>query len=619
MARKHLLPLLAAAVWLLTVLPYRATLGYGLINLDDYQYTVEKSQNTGPVSGASLAWLFRSFDDAIWMPVTRLSYLADFKLWGGSFGAMHAVNVAAHGVNAVLLLLLLLQLFAPGGGCLGRPPEGRAAAACALAALLWSLHPLRVESVAWVASRKDVLAVFFMLAAWLLWLRRLDRPERSAAGQAYGVAAVAAFALAGMSKPTAMTWPLLAGLLELFRTGRVRWRDYAVPVFLACVVGAVAGMAQRAGGAMAGLAHVPLYGRAWNAAAALGIYTWKTLCPTGLAVQCINRWPDAPRFGLQGLAISAVLGLYLAAAFLGLFRRPLRAALAGLRTGAAAQGPWVAPGTGRLAGFVGAAFALAAVAPTLGLSAFGLHAFADRFTYLPALGLSLLAAAGLTRLARGFRPAAALAAAALLLCGVLTDRQVGYWRDEKTLFSRTLEFDLPNNAYAHGILGCYSYEVEHDLEGARRHFEVALRQQRTRSLNAFHPVYIKVLAELGETALAKEETQLFTAQLAEATQGDVSKMTFDTKLQSPSLGLLLYALIAVEEGDLELARMHLDRHDRLLPDAPWALFLRGKMALKEGEKAAAVRYFERSLADRTTFLRHRFFEPELQRLKQELP
>ncbi len=645
MKNKTQVVLVAGAVFCLAMLPFLRTSSYGLVNLDDYQYTVGRAQLTDAPWPAAVAWLLTSRDDAIWMPVTRLTYLLDCRVWGERPQAMHAVNVVLHGLNAVLLFLLLAAVVARGvtpaspdgpGGAPGRARRsttpGQLIFAAAAAALFWAVHPLRVESVAWVASRKDGVSLFFELLALIVWIRRLDTEAGSLRGRRLGWTAMACFVLAGMAKPSAMTFPVLAGLLERLTSGSVvRWRDYAVPVGVACVIGIISQQTQVAGGATEVLAGVPMYGRLLNAAAAFGLYCWKTVWPTDLAVQCVHRWPELPRFWAEGLAICAGYGL----ALLGCGWRAGVWGLVCRRGATESNGPAENPagiavppfrksalpardGAPYLVVFVGLAWFLMAVAPMLGLANFGLHAFADRFTYLPAVGFSVLLAVGLARAGSGgwVRWLTGGMCGVVVFFGVLADRQARYWRDERALFEHTLEVDGETNHFIRGLLGLHYYEFDHDLVKARACMDYAFANKRAKELDSFHFVYMEVLAESGDIGRAMEEAQRYLEAR------DRIPRPRDTELQggavlADGMSYLIYAVISLEEGDLATAKAHIATFDRLFPGTPHASYLMGKIALAEGDTAAAVRHWKKSLSDTRAYLRHRFIEKEIRRLEQK--
>jgi tetratricopeptide (TPR) repeat protein len=614
----------AACVFAASSLPFLRTVAYGFVNLDDYEYVAAHAQVSGGLSLPGMRWAFAATGDGIWMPLTWMSYMLDCSLWGAAPGAMRAVNIAVHALNAVLLFLLLLRLSRPGGPGAGAP-DARLLSACAAAALLWSVHPLRAEPVVWVASRKDVLSFFWEALALTAWIKRLERAGSPAHAVRWGVAAAACFVLSAMSKPSAMTFPVLAGLLEYLKAGRVRWRDYCCPAVLACATGYVASYAQADGGATLALAHVPFSGRLANAAAAFGVYCWKTFCPAGLAVQCGHRWPGMPRFWLQGAAICGAYGGALLFLSCRLFKDVPGALLARLRAGAPPPRPRRRPGPGarRPAGagsalplaFASLSFSLAAVAPTLGFSAFGAHSYADRFTYLPAVGPSMLLAGLLARRAStgAFRPALLLCLLALPALSALTFLQAGRWRDDLTLFSRTIEVDGDRNVLANIHLGMYHYEYTHDIEKAIPFFGRALECDEKKS-GQIYPLYVICLCEAGrvrEACAAAGRLSEWAAERVDEARRREGRPPGGAPRRAVA-SYVAYAAISIADGDYGLAREHLGAVLSVQPESVFAHYLLGRLALAEGDREGAVRHWRMALDfDSEPYLRHRFLAREI--------
>ena len=527
----------AAVVFSVGVLPFLRAILYGLVNLDDYWYVATHDEITAGVGWSGIRFAFTCLEESIWMPLTWLSYMIDHSLakvleaMAGlcadaahervATGIMHAHSILIHGLNAVLVWRLLCRVAVfvarqePSGGLQAGRPDGaearleaapcRAGAmwVCALAALLWAVHPLRCESVAFIASRKDVLSMFWMLAAMLFWLKR----ERGNGPRMYAIS-IACFVLAAMAKPSVMTFPALCFLLDFFVRRRVRPLDYVPPLALAAALGAFAGHAQAAGGATVDFLGVPYWYRLVNAAVSFGLYIWNTICPTALAPQCIIKWPEWPRLCVPGLAMCAVAGGWLAHRALCYWRQ--RESLVTVEWRGLTP-LWSFTGD-RAPAFAGFAWFAVSVAPMLGIVGFGYHAMADRFTYIPAIGLSIAAVAAWARwdVARRSREgepipgrsgrcgiaAASVMAAAVVLYGAFAWRQTGYWRDDGTLFSRTIEVDGDGNAAAHGILANWCFEFPHDLEKCVAHFEKASKSGLW-YIEASFEVYIFALCELG--------------------------------------------------------------------------------------------------------------------------
>ncbi|HWR97570.1 MAG TPA: tetratricopeptide repeat protein, partial [Candidatus Methanoperedens sp.] len=408
----------ALALVVLTLAAFLPVLRAGFINLDDPKYVTANPYVLRGLSLDGLRWASTSFDAANWHPLTWLSHLCDVSLFGLRPAAHHGTSLALHVLAAVLLLLALEAM------------TGRLWPSL-FAAGLFAVHPLRVESVAWVAERKDVLSGALAAATLLLYLRHARRPG---AGRLAAVTGV--FALGLMAKPTLVVLPLLLLLLDWWPLGRIRRRAFdgvpaaGVPVLRAvrekwpllalstasCVV---TYLAQRSGGAVAPFAIFPLPARVLNAVASFAGYLAKTLWPAGLI-------PFYPHRGAELTLAATALRLALLVG-------------AGAAAWAVRRRPWL------LCGWL---WYLAALAPVIGLVQVGLQGMADRYTYLPSIGLALAVAweffpegnaRPVTRAARGATAAALLAALALLAA-----RQAGFWKDTTTLFTRATQVDPAN-------------------------------------------------------------------------------------------------------------------------------------------------------------------------------
>ena len=452
--------MLAAA----SMIPFICSLGFELTNLDDYPYLVTRP----------LTEIWDNYE-SIWMPLTRLTYLADSLVWGDWWGGFHLTNLAFHAANAVLVWLILRKI----ARILGAEEEW----VPLMAALVWAVHPLRCESVILLSSRKDVVSLFFELLAIGLWV------EAGTAGMTVrGVVrywlAIGCFLLGACCKPSVMTFPVLCFLIDAFIRREVRPFRYFVPVVLMFALGGFAAWQQSSGGATQDMFGMPLWGRVLNAAAAFGIYVRNELWPSDLAVQCIKIWPKWPRFWLPGLVISGVWGWWLWRRGWSFWDRrgELVSVAARWTDGTPVSFASSAPAAPVFAGL--AWFAIA-VAPMLGIASFGYHAFADRFTYIPAIGLSI-ALVGLCSNTEAQRHReGGLVVKSLCLCasvfivvalGVRTWFQVQYWENDAKLYQHTLEVDGDGNTCAHGVLASYNWEITHDLEKSVAAFEKVERQ-----------------------------------------------------------------------------------------------------------------------------------------------
>ncbi len=590
---------LAAIFFIGTIALYGITASYGLINLDDYQYTASNTYVSAGLTSTGIVWAFESVDFGIWMPLTWCSYMMDFTFFGGDPGAMHVHNVILHACNTLLLFGLLWALFLHNKQGLSAERDNWQLLAMAVATVCWSWHPLRVESVVWVASRKDLLFSFWYLLALILWEYRLQikaSPNREAAK----IVALSCFVLSCMSKPSAMTFPLVAVLCEWMMTRRVCWREYRYIGVLAVVIGLLAAYAQQVAGAKEVLGTVPVYARLLNASAAFGVYCWKTLWPSDLAVQCLHRWPEFPRFGWQGIGICIAYGFIVVyyggrANIQDIFRQSTEGYSSGGRpiTGACNASRVVC----------GMGIFLIAVAPTLGVSAFGYHAYADRFTYLPSIGWSVLIAAWLTTVKRQVVIASFCG---VIVLGCVSWHQIQYWRNEDILFKHTLAVDGERNPMAHGALALYYYEHEYGSSKALEHFNKAYQYFGNKPFDFMIQQYIEVLSMAKQTARARDEIRAYMERERVQLSGTLEQM--DQPIHTTGLSYLLYACVNMYEGDYALAGELLERGAKFQPDLIEINYLRGRLAALQGRQEEAKYHWEKCIDNRSVYVKYRFLK-----------
>ncbi len=469
LGRKTIAVAVGIVVFAASVLPFLAAVRYGIVNLDDYLYVTEYDAVVGGLTWGGVAWAFRAMEQAMWAPLMWMSYMLDYtvsKAMGWDvFHVIHAGSIAVHGINAVLLWRLLVRIAEECGGRAECSPSSGGdkgfsmCVAAALASLLWAVHPLRVESVVAVMGRKDVLSMFWFLLALHAWVRWRVNVAR----QGWGLYAlsIALWCVGFMCKPSVMVFPAVALAVDLFLLRKVRGGvrsllPYVFPCVVAVGMAVLAAWFQSVGGA-SGAVDTPLWWRVVNAAAAIGVYAKNTVWPLELAAQCELRYPGMPRMWMFGCAVTGL------AAWLTMRKyNELRA-----RRFAAPERaePWAA----------GLMWYGAAIVPFLGISQFGYHAFADRFTYIPSLGLSVALAAALTLSRGNWRRAMACACLALAIAlGLTSWWQTGFWKDDKSLWTRTLEVDGDRNLIAHTSLGIYHFEYGHDLDEVIRHYAIVM-------------------------------------------------------------------------------------------------------------------------------------------------
>jgi tetratricopeptide (TPR) repeat protein len=423
--------LLAAAV----ILVYWPVVHHQFINYDDPAYVSDNPALYRGLNRAALWWGLTTFHASNWHPLTWWSHALDVQLFGEDAGRHLLVSVGLHAANALVLFWALARLT-------GEPWPSAAVAA------LFALHPLQVESVAWVSERKNTLSTLCWFVTLGLYRGYVDRPTlwRWLGLFAGTVAAVAA-------KPMAVTLPFTLMLLDVWPLGRwtASWRRCVLEKLplLAVVAGAsvLTWMAQHSSGAVSNLDEVPLAARLANATLAYAIIPWKLVAPSGLCI--FHPVPRSiPLTAATGAAV--VLLLVSAGAWWQRARRPY------LLVG------WL--------WYVGTLF------PVSGLMAQGEQLWADRFVYVPAVGLLVAGVWGTRDLLRSMRigPAVPAAAFAVLLAvlAVLTRRQVTTWTDSVTVFTHALAVH-PDNHVAHRTLGM-ALGAQHRYEEALQHFSAGL-------------------------------------------------------------------------------------------------------------------------------------------------
>ena len=421
-------------VWLLIVLMtaiiYGRVRGFEFVNYDDDRYVAENAFVMRPFTPDSLRWAFTTGYFANWHPVTWLAHMLDYRLFGMNPAGHHLVNVLIHAFNAILLFEILRRACAREGDC--TPDRASAFWCSALAALLFAVHPLRVESVAWVAERKDVLSACFGLLALLAYVAYAKRPTI-----VRYLLIVAPLALGLMSKSMLVPLPALLLLLDYWPLRRVEagpdsgslaWRRWMwlglekVPLFALSLGTALLAMQLKSS------QTTSVSARAGQALLATTGYLWKMLWPSRLAVFYLHRGASVS-WG-AGLLLCVALGLITVAALCAWRKRPYLT--------------------------VGWLWYLGALAPASGIVQIGAHGMADRYTYLPSVGLCIMLAWGLGDWAGGnparARAVAAVASAVLVAFSVVSFRQTGHWRNSETLWRRAIAA-TDENEMAHVKLG----------------------------------------------------------------------------------------------------------------------------------------------------------------------
>jgi tetratricopeptide (TPR) repeat protein len=452
--KREALICLALAVSILAV--YWQVTGYDFTDYDDNVYITDNPHVQSGITSKSLGWALTATRSGNWHPLTWFSHILDCRLFGLNPRGHHLTSLLLHIANSILLFLALRWATS-------------AIWPSALAAALFAIHPLHVESVAWVAERKDVLSTFFWLLTMLAYIRYAKSPNR----RTY-LLVVLFFALGLTAKPMLVTLPFVLLLLDYWPLNRFQLRgNYAsvhdgrgepspeklppiklivekLPMFmLSGIVSAVAFWAQKKAGAMSGLEIVPFKWRIANAVLSYATYMGKLIWPQNLAV----FYPH-PRDSLPIWQV-ALAGLFLLILSTVIVRLATRYKY----------------------GLVGWLWYLGTLIPVIGLVQVGEQAMADRYTYVPLIGLYLIIAWGLADLGkqnRRLRTVLTVSVTSILMVLALcTWQQAKLWRNSITLFEHTLEVTT-NNYVAHYTLG-NALALQGNLAGAITHYEEALQ------------------------------------------------------------------------------------------------------------------------------------------------
>jgi Flp pilus assembly protein TadD len=441
--RSDLVILLGLAVMTFGI--YAQVIGHQFITLDDPTYIRENPNVNRGVTLAGLAWAFSTFDVANWHPLTWISHMIDCQLFGTNAGRHLLVNMLIHAANTLLIFYFLFRTTH------ARWPS-------ALVAALFALHPLHVESVAWASERKDTLSTFFGLLSLIAYVRYAGAPSISR----YAWVAIT-LALGLLAKPMLVTWPFVMLLLDYWPLRRLQrlgasdqlsvLRKFVVeklPLFaLVAVSMIITFLAQSHGGAVRTFAAAPAGFRFSNGVVSYAKYLLLTFWPNDLAVY----YPLAP----TGIPIWQVIGaalLLIGITALCLFQRRNR--------------PYL---------IVGWLWFLGTLVPVIGFVQIGGQTMADRYFYIPSIGLFIALVFGLADFAKRWRVAPLLSAGAaiavLLILATLTNAQIYRWRDSFTLFSHTLAVTPPNLHIEHNLGLALGASGRYDE--ATAHFEKALQ------------------------------------------------------------------------------------------------------------------------------------------------
>jgi len=526
----------AGILALLAMLPFYRVLWHGFIELDDAIYVRDNAKVLAGLTADGVSWAFRNFSASNWHPLTWISHMLDAQVWGAeNIGGHHLTNVLLHGANTLFLWYALRVLT----GAYWRS---------AAVAAIFAVHPLHVESVAWISERKDVLsACFGFLAIWAyaVWVRR-------GGTKAYALVLIC-HALSLMAKPMLVTLPCLLLLLDVWPLGRVAWlrkgqtlahppaepaadgpRGMAMlvveklPLFVMSAAASVLTLKAQSATVMT-LESLPLGMRLIGFLAGIGFYVRTTIWPADLAViySYPSHWP-AWQVIFGALALLGFTGL-------GVWQFRRRAYL-----------------------LIGWLWYLGLLVPVIGLVQVGSQAYADRYAYVPTIGLLIMAVWSVPALAdarigsASWRAAVGAVAAIALVFAVATIRQTRWWDSSKAMFEHAIDV-WPDNYVAHNLLA-YLLSKEQDFDRARLHAAEELRLQKNYAVE--HDFYGDELAKYVMRPDAEPE------RIAEAEAHFRMMLELNDRIAKPhnNLGTILYRMGRTGEAEQEFRRaIALDR------------------------------------------------------------
>jgi len=431
---------------------------FKFVSFDDYMYVRDNTHIIRGITSENIRWAFTWVYAANWHPLTWLSHMTDVTLYGLKPGMHHITNVFFHIANTLLLFYLFRRMT-------GEVWKS------AVVATLFALHPLHVESVAWISERKDVLSTFFMMLTILCYVSYTER--RTAARY---LLVVTCYSLGLMAKPMLVTVPFVFLLLDFWPLKReefmrtegqggpiggstwgtgIRWAGVLplvlekIPLFLlAGAASALTVFAQKSSGAMSTLEMIPMHIRVENAILSYAAYLGKMVWPSHLAV----FYPYSKIFPIPVVIATALLLILITSLAVLLVRRY----------------PFL---------IVGWLWYLGTLVPVIGIVQVGLQSMADRYTYVPLIGIFIMVAWGLPQVFgqrnTGKYILAGVTCTLMPLLMWSTWLQAGYWKDNITLFSHALEVTR-NNYVAHNSLGIALFD-RGEIDAAMSHYHEALR------------------------------------------------------------------------------------------------------------------------------------------------
>ncbi|MDD5063179.1 MAG: tetratricopeptide repeat protein [Phycisphaerae bacterium] len=527
---------------LITTVVFCQVRSYDFINYDDPVYIYDNLHIQNGITPETIRWAFTTGYYANWYPLTWLSHMLDWQLFGAKAGGHHLTNLIFHIVNTLLLFIVLKQMT-------------QKLWPSAFVAALFALHPLHVESVAWVAERKDVLSAFFWMLTMWAYLRYVKHPVTGRY-----LLTLLAFAMGLMAKPMLVTIPFVLLLLDYWPLARVslsserqaiyRLIREKVPFFVLSVISSVVTFfVQRSSGTVAELVRISLKIRIFNALVSYVEYIEKMIWPAHLAV----FYPHAGRnMPILNVIISAAL---LAAATILILRSSRNHRYL----------------------FTGWFWYLGTLVPVIGLVQVGQQALADRYTYIPLIGVFIIIAWGVPELLAGRRyEKITLTISGLLVIltmSICTHFQLRYWRNSLTLFQHALDVTGGNyTAYIHTAdFLCERNKLDEAIAEYRKCLQMI--PDDTIALN-------NLGIALGKQGKFEEAIKCFTEAL---------------RIKPDAAAHTNAGHVLALQGNLDEALVHLAEALRLNPNYAQAHYYLGQVLAQRGKYSEAITHFEDTL------------------------
>ena len=442
---------------LLVLAVYWPVKNYDFVNVNDFEYVSKNDHINADFSWPGVRWALTSQVAANWHPVTVFSHMLDCQIYGLNAGGHHFTSVLLHLASVLLLFSILLKMTT-------KTPEDLAANfwPCAVVTALFALHPLRVESVVWISERKDVLSVFFFMLTLWSYLHYVKKKEAKSKGGTWYFLALLFFALGLMSKPMLVTLPCALLLLDYWPLKRVRVESESeafsfgklflekIPFFLLTVVfSVVTFLTQKGAGAMGSLEKLPISARLANAMVSYARYLGKTVWPDSLAG--LYPMPE----GWAAWKIAGAVALFVTLSLFAIFN--------------VRRKPYL---------FMGWFWFVGMLVPVIGLVQVGTQAMADRFTYLPSIGLFMAVVWGLSDIFAAWNKRVLIPVTGAILavgCVAVTANQVHYWQDTETLLQHTVAL-TGKNPRANATLGT-TFANKNQWAEAERHLGKAIEEK----------------------------------------------------------------------------------------------------------------------------------------------